>query len=432
MSTLVVNMEQKIGAIKPMHGVGQPPFLGIDYSHFTYLKEAHIPFSRLHDVGGPYGRFQYVDIPNIFRDFEADPSDPAAYDFSFTDGLIAALVENEVEPFFRLGVTIENWVHINAYRIYPPKDYHKWARICEGIIRHYNEGWAEGYHYNIRYWEIWNEPDNYEEVMENCMWRGTKEQFFEFYHVAATYLKEKFPHLKIGGYGSCGFGALDGSYTADAHSSPRFQYFITFFDAFLKYIKEHGSPMDFFSWHSYNGVAQNKMYAEYARRRLDEAGYTHTETTCNEWHFYPKIKGTMEHAAYNTAMLIAFQDSPLDSAMFYDARIGLSNFGGLFHPMKCTPHPLYYGFLCFGELYQLGTQIEVKTDSEQMYVCAAANDNEGGLLIVNTGEAVPLSLELAGSKVKKCSRIDEECGLVECQLPKVLDKHMILYLEIQN
>ena len=78
-----------------------------------------------------------------------------------------------------------------------------WAKICEGVIRHYTEGWADGFDYPIRYWEIWNEPDNVPDPMENPMWRGSAEQFFELYATASTYLKEKFPHLKIGGYGSC-------------------------------------------------------------------------------------------------------------------------------------------------------------------------------------------------------------------------------------
>ena len=26
----------------------------------------------------------------------------------------------------------------------PPKDYAKWARICEHVVRHYNEGWGWG------------------------------------------------------------------------------------------------------------------------------------------------------------------------------------------------------------------------------------------------------------------------------------------------
>ena len=50
------------GTIKPMHGVGQPPFLGSDFSLFHYLKEAGIPYSRLHDVGGALGCGLYVDI----------------------------------------------------------------------------------------------------------------------------------------------------------------------------------------------------------------------------------------------------------------------------------------------------------------------------------------------------------------------------------
>ena len=77
------------------------------------------------------------------------------------------MVKYGIEPFFRLGATIENFHFLRAYHIYPPKDFHKWARICAGIVRHYNEGWAGGYHFGIRYWEIWNEPDNTPDVEDN-------------------------------------------------------------------------------------------------------------------------------------------------------------------------------------------------------------------------------------------------------------------------
>ena len=53
------------------------------------LTDAHIPYSRLHDVGGAFGSNRYVDIPNIFRNFDADGNDPASYDFAFTDELIS-------------------------------------------------------------------------------------------------------------------------------------------------------------------------------------------------------------------------------------------------------------------------------------------------------------------------------------------------------
>ena len=138
------------GRIRPLHGVGQPPFYGLDFSRFHYLTEAGIPYSRLHDVGGTLGGGLFVDIPNLFRDFDADPADPAAYDFAFTDRLITALVEAGVEPFFRLGVSIENDRRVKVYRIDPPGDDLKWARICEGVIRHYTEGWADGFTYTIQ------------------------------------------------------------------------------------------------------------------------------------------------------------------------------------------------------------------------------------------------------------------------------------------
>ena len=88
---------------------------------------------------GRFGGGVYVDIPNIFPNFDADPDDPASYDFTFTDAYLSGLVKSGVEPFYRLGVTIENYHEIKAYRIYPPKDPQKFAKICEMMIRHFNE-----------------------------------------------------------------------------------------------------------------------------------------------------------------------------------------------------------------------------------------------------------------------------------------------------
>ncbi len=50
-TNIKVDFQKTVGKIKPMHGVGQPPFLGINYSYMHYLKDAHIPYARLHDVG---------------------------------------------------------------------------------------------------------------------------------------------------------------------------------------------------------------------------------------------------------------------------------------------------------------------------------------------------------------------------------------------
>ena len=126
--------------LRAMHGVGQPPFIFTQYGMFKYLQRAGIPYSRLHDVGGWLGGGLWVDIPNLFRNFDADETKEENYDFAFTDDLVRQLLAHGVEPFFRLGVTIENRHDLRSYRIHPPKDFAKWARICEHVIRHYTEG----------------------------------------------------------------------------------------------------------------------------------------------------------------------------------------------------------------------------------------------------------------------------------------------------
>ena len=421
-----INSQNVTGRIRPLHGVGQPPFSGVNFEMFSYLKAAGIPFSRLHDVGGAYGGFRWVDVPNLFRDFDADPADPASYDFTFTDLLITALVEHGVEPFFRLGVTIENARHIKAYRIFPPADPHKWAVICEHIIRHYTEGWADGFRYNIRYWEIWNEPDNYEDPMENAMWRGTKEQYFELYDAASKHLKKCFPHLKIGGYASCGFYAIKKEFVKEANSSPRKEYFLEFFEAFIAHIKKTGAPLDFFSWHSYSGLDSNRYYVPYARKRLDEEGFTETESICNEWNPIPQNKGTYRHAAETCANLLLFQKERMDAAMFYDARWGIGNYGALFHPATKLPYPAYYAFTAFNELYQRENEVALTTNDDRVLAVAAKKGNDLCAVIVNpTEEEIPLNIEL-GAPVTRCVITANGENEKESALPTVLPPECIL------
>ena len=151
MTEIFVNPKKILGSIKKVNGVGQPPIIGAaDSSLFHYLTDAHIPYARLHDVGGTFGGARFVDISNVFPSFDADERDPASYSFAFTDWLMAELDHAGVEPVYRLGETIENFARTYASpRIHPPRDFAKWARICEHVIRHYTEGWGNGFQYRI-------------------------------------------------------------------------------------------------------------------------------------------------------------------------------------------------------------------------------------------------------------------------------------------
>ena len=437
MVNIQVDFSQYVGRMKPVHGVGQPPFHADvyecpDYSMIRYLKEAGIPYSRLHDVGGPFGGNRFVDIPNVFRDFDADPYDPASYDFCFTDGLITALVENGVEPVYRLGVSIEGFSSINYYRINPPKDFKKWAVICEHIIRHYTEGWADGFHYDMKYWEIWNEPDNNGDINRNNMWRGTKEDYYRLYEVASKHIKSCFPHLKVGGYAGCGFYVLTGRPSANTGTTGRYEYFMDFFKGFIAYVKENNCPLDFFTWHDYDWIEPTKVYADFVRKALDEAGYTQTESICNEWCADDEDLGTAKGAAFICGMILAMQDMPVDGAMVYDARFGIGPYGVLFDPRTAKPYPAYYGMKAFNELYRLGNQVQLTCDTENVYAVAASNGTDGCIVIDNYTQAeISLDLKLNG-QITGCWLINQDNFMTECPLPSTMKANDILCIKTKN
>lgn len=395
------NFEKTIGKVKPMHAVGQPPVEvcddGIDGSMLHYLTEANIPYSRLHDTCGDFACNLFVDIPNIFRNFDADENDPESYDFAFTDVLLVKMKENGIEPYFRLGVTIENAHLIKAYRIFPPKDSAKWARICEHVVRHYNEGWANGFNMGITYWEIWNEPDNEESIELNNMFKGTAEQYYELYAVTAKHLRECFgDSIKIGGYASTGlylgYMEKEKKYQAPheiTNWEARAVYHTKFLNGFLERVKRDNVPFDFFSHHSYMDVGRTIDIENYAENLLEKAGFNNIEIHLNEWNTdrTRDTRGTAKSAADVAAMMMAMHRTKMSVMCYYDARIDISVYGGLFNPMTYEAFCTYYSFKAFGNLYALENQIESTGDGEDgLYAMAATDGKKRGILIANIGD----------------------------------------------
>jgi len=415
---VTVDFATEVGPVKPVNAVGQPPKTHlIEYHLFHYLTEAGIPYSRLHDVGGAYAQNVFVDIPNLFRDFDADETDPKNYDFTFTDTLLDALEKAKVEPYFRLGVTIENHPHAKAYRIDPPKDFAKWACICEHVIRHYTEGWANGRKMKIAYWEIWNEADNWPKIEDNNMWAAPYSEYVKLYDVAARHLKAKFPHLKIGGPALCGFGAC-----GNPAASPRASHFEKCGREFLAHIRDTKCPIDFFSYHSYATVDEMMKQIDYAQKVLEEYGLGNVETWLNEWLPRPCVAarlGTAEQAADIAAVLIGMQNSKLWGACIYDARCGVSNYSPLFNPLTQKPHKAYYAFYDFNELVKCGGRAVRTTVEGASGLRATAAKGEKGAAVMlanNSSAAIPLELDFGGREVVACrltdaTRTDETVGL---------------------
>ena len=417
-AVVAVDWEDVRGPVKPVNGVGCPPMAGgpVEFTMLHYLQEAGIPFSRLHDVGGWLGGGLWVDIPNLFPDFAADENDPRNYTFDFTDALMKALAENGVEPYFRLGVSIENFAGsgFRPRRINPPTDFAKWARICEHVIRHYTEGWADGPRLKVTYWEIWNEPDNEPEIAKNPLWRGDFETYMRFYGTVAPYLKGKFPQLKIGGYGSCGFYAGVGAgQIKAANSSPRLEYFIDCAERFLKAARANGWPLDFFSFHSYSKTEAAIRQVRFADELLNRHGFTadRTERHFNEWLPYvgPQYTGTAKQASGVAAELIGLQNGPCDVACIYDAQCTTGVYAPLFDPSTTLPRKAYYAFTAFNELRKRGTAVRATSDDPQVWVAAAKGGTDGAVMLANdSDEWKPLELVLGERTVESCRLTDDQ------------------------
>ncbi len=376
MNTVRIDFSKKVTAIRPLHGVNNGPRT---YSFFhntsEYFVEAGIPFARLHDTEYPYGSGHFVDIPCIFKNWDADENDPASYDFEFTDMYLQAILDVGTEVFFRLGVSIEHAPIKRNIRM--PKDFNKWARICEHIVRHYNEGWANGHEWNIRYWEIWNEP------VSIAMWLGSTEDYCRLYSITANHLKKCFgDSIKVGGFASSGF-------TGCAEKNPAIhqQYLLEFADDFFKYITapETKAPLDFLSWHLYTrDVYMLESCAQYARKLLKDHGFENAESILDEWNYSgPDMFNEMRNetgAAFAAGCLIAMQHNGVNVGCYYDAQPSMC-YCGIFSLETRKPTKAFYSLKAWNELYKLGTEVESSSGSSDIRVCAAKNENEAGILV---------------------------------------------------
>ena len=363
------------GPVKPMSEQSRGNF-----EDYAALK---IPYARIHDGGHYYyyGLNHAVDITGIFPNFDADVNDPASYDFELTDRYLQAIRDAGTEPYFRLGQSIEHWY--KKYGVRPPKDFKKWAQICEHIVRHYNEGWAKGFKWNIKYWEIWNEPDGNQrkpDGREGPTWTGTDEQFLQLYKTTSLHLRACFgDSIKIGGPAFCWWGAWG--------------------EKFLPFCAKEKLPLDFYSWHSY--VRDPRALsggARSARKLLDDNGFTKTENHLNEWNY---VRGWSDDwiyslevesgrychkgAAFVAATMIACQDEPIDMLMFYDARLGCS-MNNLFDATTYRPLKGYYALYAWMRLRDLGQQVAVNVtgSDKQVFACAAKAEKggKGAVLVV--------------------------------------------------
>ena len=392
LKTLAFDLSNKKGAFKILNATNGGPIYkrySKDQfrSNFETYKDAKMPYQRNHDSGimGVYGGPYSHDISRIFPDFDADEKDPKSYDFACTDEAILACLDTGTKTFFRLGETIEH--QIVKHRVHPPKDFNKWARICERIIAHYTEGWADGYELDMPYWEIWCEPD-----LGPQLWTGTKEQFFDLYEITAKLLKSRFPHLKIGGPGMTG-GSKNFAWLGD----------------FLTEMEKREVPIDFFSWHRYTKTPEDTLErATRIQKMLDEHGYSSAEHIISEWGYVRDWQDNFQYsinvthkekgAAFMMATISMAQASEMiDMLMYYGTFPSV--FNAVFDYYSLQPLKGYYALAWYGQYYyDLDAYIPCENSEEDLYTLCGT-DKDGKITCIVThfsenDETKPKTVEL--------------------------------------
>jgi xylan 1,4-beta-xylosidase len=377
-----VDFARATRSFTPLHGINNGPicFGGVlDLSEWH--RKLNLPATRLHDCGWPHP--VVVDIPTIYPDFWADPDDPASYRFERTDDYLASLVPLTGNVIYRLGTSIEHTTI--KYDTAPPPDFTQWARICVGLIRHLNDGWADGHHFGIRDFEIWNEPD-----IGERMWKGTQQQYFELYAHATRAIKRYDSSLRVG-------GPVVANPKGDLGPN------------FLDYVAEHQLPLDFFAWHRYaSDPADLATHASDIRSLLDERGFGAVDSCLTEWNWVtewhwagPAARDmhlrnrSSRGAAFVASSLVLLQDTGLAHANYYS---GDTQWFGLFDEFG-IPQKNYFGLLACRHLFDCQRRVAaaVSASASHNLVVAAGTTTDGDastILLSNfEGDSTRVTLE---------------------------------------
>ena len=339
-----------------------------------------------------------------------------------------------------MGESIE---HTGVKRfVHPPANMEKWAAVSLGIIRHYNEGWADGFRHNIRYWEIWNEPEN-----RPTMWSGTDDDYLRLYRTAATAIKAQFPDLKVG---SPALGA-SGSFVNGEFRPTDFAV------NFLAMCRTDNVPLNFFSWHCYTAdPAELSARARAIRKLLDSNGFTETESHLNEWNYLPdndwgpiarsgtpttrqrtyEAMSGAPGAAFVAAAFLELQDDPVNVCNFFHGELG--GFG--IFTEQGVPLKVYQAFRAFQGLMETPRRVETRGAVAGKIAFAAglsADGREATLLVSNFDDPrseVVLNWKIfgwTGGVTAEICTVDAASDFTNVRTESVADENPELHLTLK-
>jgi xylan 1,4-beta-xylosidase len=377
---VTVDASRSIGTIRSLQGVNGAPAPGMHKPiRFQFggwnvpaetdatpgYRQARIDLIRTHDAYGPgdidarfpEGPGVLIDaertLLSLFPNPDADPKDPKSYNFGPTDELIASIKGLGAEVIFRLGRS-------EGSNVDPPKDFDKYAEVAKHVVLHYNKGWANGFRYNIRYWEVWNEPD-----LGRLFWGGTAQEWFTLYEKIVKAVKQADRRALVGGPAIARVNDRDNPY----------------FDEFLRYVRDRKLPLDFFSWHWYatdsNDPQDIVRIGREVRARLDQHGFKKALSMLNEWNYglLEPMPGDLQRAAFITSTLLYMQDAPIDISALYRA-------DNVFGPKGVTPHKTGHALIAMGRMQETPVRLAAQGADNNGFAVQAGRTKKGDRLHV--------------------------------------------------
>jgi hypothetical protein len=435
--SITIHAGERLGPVRQLQGVNLGPrdfYWGLDFTEA--FRQAGVPSVRLHDA--PLQMGDVVDLHCIFPHTKADPDDPANYYFAMTDDYLASVRESGAEIYFRLGESIE---HQPTKRYVNPSEWtpEAMARVCANIVRHYNAGWADGFEWDIEYWEFWNEPDGAWALPpeRRACWTAGTEVFLDFYRAVGPAVKAADPSVKLG---LAGFTNAIRDWVEAADPEDREVW--GGWGTVLTRVAREGLPADFVSWHIYpSHWSQAEDLAAKVRQRLDEIGLAGAESHLTEWNYNPVVqfegeefnfmraRRSMDWRKYELAFsaangpggaallfgtLARLQDSSVDLTHIYT---GISQSFGLFAGTG-RPHAKYYGVEAFAELSRAGERVGVEVDDpDALAALAVAGESGAQVGVAYLGDAPrDVALRVDGGPPLSKARWITDAGWVDLDI----------------
>ncbi len=408
-AALTADFGQDVCKMRPeIHSSGfGPTICSLTQQALDDVKSMGFMYARTHDWALTNPNQRVCDYFHIFPLMHLDAKDPKNYVFGPTDYLLKRTREEAgLDVFFRMGTSIEHSGHKVHFNSVIPDDFDKVAEIFAATVRHYNRGWANGYNWNIKYWEIWNEPEGIQNmwtppggisdedyrkpsgVRDEC-----RAKFVKFFVTVLKRLKGEFGQtIKVGGPALCGYNT-------------------TWLHDILSACRDAGVAPDFISWHGYaRDPMQYSREADMARELCDSYAFPKCELILNEWHYFgenyswgdmqrcsdPAVKariweGPDSHngirsACFTLAALANMERSKMTQAYYY----GCGHVGAWgFKDAMQRKYKGFYALRLFGDIVKhYSTICESESSGTVTLFPVKSADGRKALLVVDYGGAV--------------------------------------------